>query len=70
MKLTNAITAGLIFVGGISFTEAVTAGLGIMAFVIAIIINLFSLKVKKSAKKRNEAETLLAEEQLKRLKEE
>ncbi len=70
MKITNAVTVGLLLLGGLSFLEIVTAVLGITALILAIIINIVSYGVKKSERKKNEAETLLAKEQLRRLEKE
>ena len=67
MKITNLVTGGLLLLGGLSLLEIVTAVLGITALILAIIINIVSYGVKKSERKKNEAETLLAKEQLRRL---
>ena len=68
MKITNLITGGLLLLGGLSLVEIVTTILGITALVLAIIINIISYGVKKSERRKNDAETLLAKEQLKKLK--
>ena len=69
MKITNFTTVSLLLLGGLSFFEIVTAVLGITALILDIIINIVSWGVKKSERRKNEAETLLAQEQLRRLEE-